>query len=204
MEREADPFAGLKTSSDEYKVYDSHYEKIGKVDDLIVDDEERVLFLGVKTGFLGTSSTLVPVEIARVNDRRQLVEVGEPADTIKHAPHFGRSEELTAELENHVRSYYGLGALRPSPEHDEGLPGTPDVSGDLAERLGHDDRVDTAPGERAPRDRGFEERTASAGPAERRPGERSAEEEPISERLSEERRSLLPTGGGVTVHRLRR
>ena len=100
-----DPFAELKEVGDEYTVYDSHYEKLGKVDDLLMDEEERVLYVGVKMGFFGTNSTLVPTEIIRVNDRRRLIEVSEPAETIRHAPHFGRSEELSPELENHVRTY---------------------------------------------------------------------------------------------------
>ncbi|WP_166397480.1 PRC-barrel domain-containing protein [Rubrobacter marinus] len=117
-----DPFAGLKKAKEDYKVYDSHYEKIGKVDDLLVDDRDEVLYVGVKMGLFGTNSTIIPTEIVRVNDKRQLIEVSEPADTIKHAPHFGHGTDLTPELENHVRSYYGLEGLRPSPEHTGDYP----------------------------------------------------------------------------------
>ncbi len=137
-----DPFAGLKEDSGEYTVYDSHYEKIGKVDDLVLGKDDRVLYVGVKMGFLGTSSTLVPVEIIRVNDRRQLIEVSEPAETVKHAPHFGRNEDLTPELENHVRTYFGLDSLSPSPEHE---PQGPDILEPLSGRSGSDDWADTVP-----------------------------------------------------------
>ena len=193
----ADPFAGLKEASEEYKVYDSHYEKIGKVDDLVADDADRVLYIGVKMGFFGTNSTLVPTEIIRVNNKRRLIEVSEPAETIKHAPHFGRSEELTPELENHVRTYFGLEDLRPSPEHD---PQGPDILESSSTQLGTDDRATS------------QERSAPASASatreekERQP-ERAREQEPISERLSEEPKHLidrLRTGSGVAVHRLRR
>jgi hypothetical protein len=217
-----DPFAELKEVGDEYKVYDSHYERVGKVDDLLVDNEDRVLYIGVQMGLFGTNSTLVPTEIIRVNDRRRLIEVSEPAETIRHAPHFGRSEELTPELENHVRTYFGLESVQTSPEHERGDSYLPD---DLAaETLGSDDQVDTVPGQRVEREEDFlpppqselresaPERVDSEEPVgdRERESERAPEpagsDEPISERLSEEPRNPWSwlTGSGVTVHRLRR
>ena len=58
-----------------YIVYDRHYEKIGNVDDLFVDENDSPQYLGVKMGFLGTRSTLIPFEMVRVNDARQVIEV---------------------------------------------------------------------------------------------------------------------------------
>lgn len=213
-----DPFAELKEVGDEYTVYDSHYEKLGRVDDLLMDEADRVLYVGVKMGFFGTNSTLVPTEIIRVNDRRRLIEVSEPADTVRHAPHFGRSEELTPELENHVRTYYGLENLQSSPDHE---PQGPNI---LEEPVGGPDREDWAetvqiervePEERStpsresgPRE-GSPERERS-GPAGDRERERepapASSDEPISERVSDEPSSPLSrlTGSGVTVHRIRR
>jgi hypothetical protein len=199
----ADPFAELKEAGEEYKVYDSHYEKIGQVDDLIADEDGQVLYVGVKMGFFGTNSTLIPVEILRINDKRHLIEVSEPAETIKHAPHFGRSEELTPELENHVRTYFGLEGHGPSPEHEsrDSYPAATET----------DDRVDTAPGERASQEHRSGPASGSAAPQEERSSERRpehpGEHEPISERLSEEPSGigrLMPGGGGVTVHRISR
>ena len=155
-----DPFAGLKKAKEDYKVYDSHYEKIGKVDDLLVDDRDEVLYIGVKMGLLGTNSTIIPTEIVRVNDKRQLIEISEPADTIKHAPHFGHGDDLTPELENHVRSYYGLEGLRPTPKHAGGGYAPEDDS-----RFAPDPRVDVAPGERT----AARERDVSARPTPSRP-----------------------------------
>src|ERR671913_1063567 len=120
-----DPFAGLKSGGEEYSVYDAHYERIGRVDDVFLDERDAVTYIGVEMGFFGTNSTLIPAEIIRVNDRRRLIEVSEPAEAIKHAPHFSSSEELTPELENHVRAYFGLETLQPSPDH---APQGPDIS----------------------------------------------------------------------------
>ena len=178
--RGVDLLAGLKEDGPEYTVYDSHYEKIGKVDDVIVDEDDWVLYVGVKMGFWGNNSTLVPAEIVRINDRRQLIEVSEPAETIRHAPHFGRSEDLTPELENHVRTYFGLESLRPSPDHEPQGPDIPDtptgrpedwVENVPIDRIDIEIREEPAP---ARRDDDFREESARerVGPAEHEPIDR--------------------------------
>lgn len=212
-----DPFAELREVGDEYTVYDSHYEKVGRVDDLLMDEADRVLYVGVKMGFFGTNSTIIPTEIIRVNDRRRLIEVSEPAEAIKHAPHFGRSEELTPELENHVRAYFGLENLQPSPDH---APQGPDISEDSAavpvpegwaetvpiERVETDDSVpentEGAPRGDAPERAETEEPTSQQEPTPAQTGS----EEPKSERLSEKPEGPLDRlrTSGVTVHRLKR
>jgi hypothetical protein len=65
-----------------YRVYDRHYEKIGKVEHLFVDESDRLEYVGVKTGFFGNHSALIPMDIVRVNDERQLMEVNAEKDTI--------------------------------------------------------------------------------------------------------------------------
>lgn len=213
-----DPFAELKEASDEYTVYDSHYEKVGRVDDLLMDETDRVLYVGVKMGFFGTNSTIVPTEIIRVNGRRRLIEVSEPAETIRHAPHFGRSEELTPELENHVRTYYGLESLQPSPDHDPQGPNIPEEEppAESPDRTEREDWAENVQIERVvPEERstpesdalrgGTSEREASEPAADREP-ERTGSDEPISERVSDGPSSAWSriTGSGVTVHRIRR
>ena len=49
---------GERSSLEGYQVYNIHYEKIGKVDDLFVDDENRPRYVGVKTGLLGPKPPL--------------------------------------------------------------------------------------------------------------------------------------------------
>ena len=96
----------------DYTVYDQHYEKIGNVDDLFVDENDQPEYLGVKMGFLGTRSTLIPFEMARVNDARQLIKVAADKQTLKIGPTFDDDQEITPQFENEVYSYYGL--KRPS------------------------------------------------------------------------------------------
>ena len=91
-----------------YQVYDRHYEKVGKVDDLFVDENDVPEYIGVKTGLFGGPSTLIPMDIVRVNDVRQLVEVAADRETIKNAPSFGDDAEITAGFEDRVYSHYGV------------------------------------------------------------------------------------------------
>ena len=91
-----------------YTVYDQSYEKIGNVDDLFVDENDSPEYIGVKMGFLGTRSTLIPFEMARVNDARQLIKVKADKQTLKNGPTFDEDREITPEFENEVYSYYGL------------------------------------------------------------------------------------------------
>ena len=110
MERENrdDRLASVEEEFAGYTVYDEHYEKIGKVDDLFVDENDRPQYLGVKMGLLGLKSTLIPWELARVNERRQLIEVGAPKDRIKDAPTFDNDEEVSPELEERVYRHFRL------------------------------------------------------------------------------------------------
>src|ERR671911_2266389 len=96
-----------------YQIYDQHYEKVGKVDDLFVDENDVPEYIGVKTGLFGGPSTLIPMDIVRVNDIRQLVEVASDKATIEAGPSFGEGGEITAEFEERVYAHFG--ATRESP-----------------------------------------------------------------------------------------
>ena len=59
-EERSDRFTALEDRFAGYEVYDQAGEKIGKVDDLFVDETDSPEHIGVKMGFLGMSSTLIP------------------------------------------------------------------------------------------------------------------------------------------------
>jgi uncharacterized protein (TIGR02271 family) len=101
-----------------YQIYDRHYEKVGKVDDLFVDENDVPEYIGVKTSLFGGPSTLIPMDIVRVNDLRQLVEVASDKDTIEEGPSFGDDAEVTAEFEERVYAHFG--ATREPPPPDRG------------------------------------------------------------------------------------
>ncbi len=90
----------------EYTVYNIDYEKIGKVDDVFVDENDQPRYIGVKMGFLDIRFALIPVELIRVNDRRRLVEVAASKEVVKEGPTFADDRELTPEFEQWVLDYY--------------------------------------------------------------------------------------------------
>jgi uncharacterized protein (TIGR02271 family) len=59
-------------------------------------------------GFLGTSSTLIPWQLATVDEANGRIEVSVDKETAKSGPAFDDDREITPEYENQVYSYYGL------------------------------------------------------------------------------------------------
>ena len=95
-----------------YTLYDQDYQKIGNVEDLFVDESDHPEYIGVKMGLLGRPTTLIPFQMARVNDARQLIKVAADNETLTKGPTFDEDREITPEFEKEVYSYYGL--RRPS------------------------------------------------------------------------------------------
>ena len=126
MKARSERFAGTEDRLLGYQVYDRHGEKIGKIDDLFVDDlNDQLEYIGVKTGFSGLRSTLIPTLVVRIDDERQLIEVFYSKDKVKDAPTFEDLEEITAEFEREVHSYFGLCALEAAAaEPADGATGT--------------------------------------------------------------------------------
>jgi uncharacterized protein (TIGR02271 family) len=73
----------------------------------------------VKMGFLGTSSTLIPADIATINNEQGFIEVSQPKSTVQDGPAFDDDREITPEYENEVRSYYGLGPIESSGSYGD-------------------------------------------------------------------------------------
>ncbi len=78
------------------------------MDDLFLDENDQPEYIGVKMGFLGTRSTLIPFHMARVNDEQQSVEISANKETVKEGPTFDDDREITPDFEREVYSYYGL------------------------------------------------------------------------------------------------
>src|SRR3712207_7323009 len=118
MEERSDRFTAIEDRFAGYEVYDDSGQKIGKVDDLFVDEQDNPEYVGVKMGFLGTSSTLIPMDIAEVDDASSRITVSADKQTVKDGPTFDDDREITPEYEEQVRSYYGLGGLTSTEERD--------------------------------------------------------------------------------------
>src|ERR671911_2988863 len=88
----------------EYEVYDRDGDKIGKVDDLFVDENDRAEYLGVKMGFLGLEGTsLIPWELTRADEQGRRIEVSADKAQVKDGPSFNDDRDITPEYENEVR-----------------------------------------------------------------------------------------------------
>ena len=119
MENRSDGFTAIEDQYAGYTVYDNAGSKIGKVDDLFLDENDSPEYVGVKMGFLGTSSTLIPMEAATVDESASTITVSFDKETVKNGPAFNDDREITPEYENEVRSYYGLGAAQGTGSYGE-------------------------------------------------------------------------------------
>ena len=100
MEREqrSDRFTAIEDQYAGYEVYDRNGEKIGKVDDLFVDENDQPEYVGVKMGFLGLEGTgLIPWEAARVDQSARRLEVSVDKKTVKNSPAFDDDKDITPE-----------------------------------------------------------------------------------------------------------
>jgi uncharacterized protein (TIGR02271 family) len=80
--------------------------------------------------FFGTSSTLIPWQLATVDEASGRIDVSVDKETAKNGPAFDDDREITPEYENQVYSYYGLQTAQGSEErgaygdyYDEEHPG---------------------------------------------------------------------------------
>src|SRR5919112_310614 len=115
-EHRSDRFTAVEDQYAGYTVVDESGTKIGKVDDLFLDENDQPEYFGVKIGFLGTSSTLIPVDITTTDHERGIIEVSQPKSIVQDGPAFDDDREITPEYENEVRSYYGLSAVTSTEE----------------------------------------------------------------------------------------
>ena len=116
MEERSDRFTAIEDRFSGYEVYDPNGEKIGKVDDLFVDENDNPEYVGVKMGFLGTSSTLIPMDIVTVDESAGRLDVATDKETAKNGPTFDDDREITPDFENEIYSYYGLQRAETSAE----------------------------------------------------------------------------------------
>ena len=151
----------LEDKYEGYTVYDNRGDKIGKVDDLFIDEADREEYIGVKMGFLGRKSTLIPMDIARVNEADKAIEVSESKDHVKDAPSFDDDEDITPEYEDRIRSHFGLqsqgssgsrgsyGASSGAAGTEEGRGSDEGYSDQDSSHQGYSDRGESAQGESA-------------------------------------------------------
>ena len=147
-EERSDRFTAVEDRFAGYEVYDQSGSKIGKVDDLFVDEDDQPEYIGVKMGILLEQKfTLIPMEIVRINERRKLVEVAADKDAIQEAPAFD-NKDISPEYEERVHGYFRL--ERPSSSSERGGYGGYYTSSFTGDRYANEALagVDTEYGER--------------------------------------------------------
>jgi uncharacterized protein (TIGR02271 family) len=108
MEERSDRFTAIEDRYAGYTVYDPDGDKIGKVDDLFVDENDQPEYIGVKMGLLGIRSTLIPWQMVEVREAESTLIVSADDGHVKDGPTFDDDKEITPEFESEVYSYYGL------------------------------------------------------------------------------------------------
>jgi sporulation protein YlmC with PRC-barrel domain len=104
-------------------VVDRDGDKIGKIDDVYVDNSGgRHLWAAVNTGLFGLKSTFVPLDSAEQADG-DTVRVPFEKDHVKDAPNVDPEGQLTPEEENRLFSHYGMGTGRFTPGQSGGTMG---------------------------------------------------------------------------------
>lgn len=104
-----------------YEAQDQKGERIGHVDDLFVDTVDQQEYVELNMGFLGLSSTLIPMEICEVDDEQKVVNISQSRTRLRRAP---RKKEallsgdddvaaITPDYEDRVREYYGPKNVHP-------------------------------------------------------------------------------------------
>lgn len=152
-EKQSDSLKEMRERISGYHVYDRHYEKVGKVDDLFVDANDELEYIGLEMGgMLSSKTALIPMEMVRINDRRDLIEIEADKKQIEASPTFGKDEEITSEYEDRVYRHFGLQSPDSSGErgsygdfeydaeegrHEHGSDGDPgEVDTEYGERAG--------------------------------------------------------------------
>ncbi len=146
MDRGNDGYTAIEDNYAGYSVYDRDGDRIGKVDDLFIDENDQLEYVGVRMGLLGRKSTLIPVDAIRMDERRKAMDVTHDKSVIKDAPTFDANEEITPDLEQRVRRHFGSQSTGSGRRGSYG-----DYYGDAADRrggMGLGDEMKTEPTDR--------------------------------------------------------
>jgi hypothetical protein len=95
-----------------YDVVDQNGAKIGTVDTAYLDERDQHEYVAVSRGVLGlipgTGSSLIPLDISRVDNNRRTIELSVDKDMVKDSPSVDTGKPLSSEQGSQVRGYYRL------------------------------------------------------------------------------------------------
>ena len=91
-----------------FAVVDEEGKSIGRLEEVLLGENNQPEYFGINTGLFGRKSTLVPVDLTLINIDQELLMVRVPADKVKDAPEYDDDEAVTPDLEGAVLAHYGL------------------------------------------------------------------------------------------------
>ncbi|NAZ78008.1 DUF2382 domain-containing protein [Kineococcus sp. T13] len=117
-------------------VYDHDGDKIGKVEDVYLDNAtSQPEWVSVKTGLFGSGISLIPLERASLSGEHLTVPFEKAK--VKDAPHHDPGRELTETDEDDLYRYYGIASSGGSVT-GTGVTGRTDTRTDRTDTVGHD------------------------------------------------------------------
>ncbi|WP_432524730.1 PRC-barrel domain-containing protein, partial [Kineococcus sp. SYSU DK006] len=121
-------------------VYDHDGDRIGKVEDVYLDNAtSQPEWVSVKTGLFGSSTSLIPLERASLSGEHLTVPFEKAK--VKDAPHHDPGHELTETDEDDLCRYYGIASSGGSVTGTTGTGTTGRT--ETAGTTGMTDRTDT-------------------------------------------------------------
>lgn len=111
---------------DGYQALDNEGEKVGKISVLFTDGGGQESYVSVDMGFFGNRTVLIPIEMTRVDDEEETVEISESQSRIRDAPNFDGAE-IQDSYEDDVRRYFGLATFE-QPLAARGPEGEPEAA----------------------------------------------------------------------------
>ena len=109
-ERDDDHFEMVGEGYANHEVYDQDGERLGKVDHLFLDEDDRLEYVGIEIGLPDGRAVLIPAEVIPAENERRMM-ISRPKGVVERGPTFGDAEEVTPELEERVRGHYGIPRL---------------------------------------------------------------------------------------------
>ena len=95
-----------------YDVVDQNGDKIGTVDAAYIDERDQHEYVAVSRGVMGlipgTGSSLIPLDISKVDNNRRTIELSVDKDMVKDSPSVNTGRPLSSEQASQVRGYYRL------------------------------------------------------------------------------------------------
>lgn len=92
-------------------VYDLNDEKIGSVEGVYVDGDDRtpgtVRYLAVESGWFGTKRHIIPLDDVHVTDRGDALVVPYGRDHLETAPTYDDRDQISADDEDQIYGHYG-------------------------------------------------------------------------------------------------